>query len=577
MDVPLLISQLDGVSLDPSTATAKATATVAGFWTQLAQWSCIVPPLLTIALAIITRRVVVSLLLGVIAAIAILLPTPAEQRQTWGDAFSWSRYLSESGTTLTLELTENHLWGSFADEDHLRVFLFTVLLGMQIALIHRSGGMQGIVRWSTPFARTRRGGQALTWLLGLIIFIDDYANTLLLGSTMRPITDRLKISREKLAFLVDSTAAPVSGLALVSTWVATEISAMKAGFDSAGIDIGSDTFGIFIETIPGRFYILYVLVFVLMVALLGRDFGPMLTAERRAFMEGDDSDRVDVIASGEQVRPRAFNAILPICVTVGVAVWLLIMTGLAENGDTPLSDSKWQAAGQIIGQGNSYVALVYGALAGLFVILGLIALQRNLEGDEIRAGMLEGFVHVLPALVILWLAWTLSRLTGEGYLETGAFVASKVADFELNPGFMPTIVFVFAGGIAFATGTSWGTMAILMPIVIPLVHNLVSQQLGSPAGPHHAILIASIGSVLAGAIFGDHCSPISDTTILSSRSCHCDHIAHVRTQMPYALVVGGIAIVCGTLPAGFGVSSWLLLPCGFVAMLFVLLAFGRKV
>lgn len=572
MDVPFLISQLEGVPDVPATATG----TVVGLWGQLAQWSCIVPPLLTIVLAIMTRRVVISLLLGVIAAIAILLPTPAEQQQAWGEAFSWPRYVLESGTTLTLELTENHLWGSLVDEDHLRVFLFTALLGMQIAVIHRSGGMEGIVRWSAPLARTRRGGQALTWLLGLIIFIDDYANTLLLGSTMRPITDRLKISREKLAFLVDSTAAPVSGLALVSTWVATEISTMKAGFDSAGIDIGADTFGIFIETIPGRFYILYVLVFVLMVALLGRDFGPMLKAERRALADGHGDEGATAASRSEVQRPRAWNAIVPICVTVGVAVWLLIMTGLAEHGDAPLSESHWQAAGQVIGQGNSYIALVYGALAGLLTVLGMVGLQRSLTTDSTRVGMLEGFAHVLPALIILWLAWTLSKLTGEGYLETGAFLASKIAELNLNPGFMPTIIFLFAAGIAFATGTSWGTMAILMPIAIPLVHRLVSEQLGAPADPHHPVLVASIGSVLAGAIFGDHCSPISDTTILSSRSCHCDHIAHVRTQMPYALTVAGIAIVFGTLPAGFGVSSWILLPCGLGAMLFVLLAFGRR-
>ncbi len=413
-------------------------------------------------------------------------------------------------------------------------------------------------------------------MLGLVIFIDDYANTLLLGSTMRPITDRLKISREKLAYLVDSTAAPVSGLALVSTWVATEISSMQEGFKSAGVDIGPDAFGIFIETIPSRFYILYTLAFVLMCAWLCRDFGPMLKAERAAAQPDHDGHATASAATLEEVAPLPWNAILPILTTLGVAVWQLIKTGRANLGDTALAESPWQAAGQIIGQGDSYVSLVYGALAGLVVVLGMIAMQRRMNLASIQAGLVEGFLHVLPALIILWLAWTLSKLTGEGYLQTGDFLAAKIMQMNLNPGFMPTIVFVFASGIAFATGTSWGTMAILMPITIPLVLRLVSDP-GAAPDPHQFVLIASIGSVLAGAIFGDHCSPISDTTILSSRSSHCDHIAHVRTQMPYALTVGGIAIVCGTLPAGFGVSPWILLPLGLVAMLLVLLAVGRKV
>lgn len=545
-------------------------------------WLCLLPPLLTIALAIATRKVVVSLLAGIAIAILILLPGPTPM---WADAgasatqdFNWLSYARDSFNSFVYQITETHLWASLVDTDHLRVFVFTTLLGMQVALIHRSGGMEGIVLWAAPFAKSRRGGQVLTWMLGLVIFIDDYANTLLLGSTMRPLTDRLKISREKLAFLVDSTAAPVSGLALVSTWVATEISAMQAGYLAAGVDIGADTFGIFIQTIPSRFYILYALAFVFFCALLCRDFGPMLKAEQDAVkgkIGGLKGSRVDKIDMAE-AKPRAFNAILPILVTVGVAVWLLILTGQVNNGDTELSSSFWQAAGQVIGQGDSYLALVYAAGSGLLVILLMILLQRDLKESEVREGLLTGFTHVLPALVILWLAWTLSQLTGEGYLETGQFLASKVAALELNPGFMPTIVFLFAGAIAFATGTSWGTMAILMPIVIPLVNTLLVAQNNGPVAPNHFVMTASIGGVLAGAIFGDHCSPISDTTILSSRSSHCDHIAHVRTQMPYAITIGGVAILLGTIPAGFGVSSWILIPLGLASLIGVLVVFGRN-
>ncbi len=522
-----------------------------------------------------SRRVVPSLLCGVALAVALLLPSPAAARAELGEQFSWGTYLISSVTSFVAEICESHLWAALVDSSHLRVFAFTAILGMQVALIHRSGGMLGIVRWAAPMARSRRGGQVLTWMLGLVVFIDDYANTLLLGSTMRPLTDRLKISREKLAFLVDSTAAPVSGLALVSTWVATEISAMQTGYADAGIDIGNDTFGIFIQTIPSRFYILYALAFVLLCGLLCRDFGPMLTAEQAA------QDAPDPGAGEDQQdtsSARAINAILPILVTVGVVLCLLVSTGAAAAQVSTLPPiSDWQAWGQVIGQGDSYLSLVYGALAGLATILGLNLVQRTMSSSSVLQSMNEGFLHVLPALIILWLAWTLSRLTGEEFLGTGEYLAGWVSQTSLPAYLMPTIVFLLASGIAFSTGTSWGTMAILMPIVIPLVNGLLTQQLGQPPAADHYLLTASIGSVLAGAIFGDHCSPISDTTILSSRSSDCDHIAHVRTQIPYALTVGAVAICLGTLPAGFGLSSWLLLPAGLVALTLILLALGRPV
>lgn len=533
-------------------------------------WLCVLPPLLTIVLAIVTQRVVLSLLLGIVLAVGLMLSLPVEAAlpEQAGSANWLARF--------TYSLCEEHLWKSLIDESHLRVFAFTSLLGMQVALIHRAGGMQGIVAWTMPLARSRRGGQLLTWFLGLIIFIDDYANTLLLGSTMRPLTDRLKISREKLAFLVDSTAAPVSGLALVSTWVATEINSMQLGYTDAGIDIGNDMFGIFIQTIPGRFYILYTLLFVFLCGLMCRDFGPMLRAEQRAQLEPVTEPLADE-AQSTGPRPRAINAIIPIVLTVAVVVWLLIITGHQRLGaDQPLPTTI-QDWGKLIGQGDSYVSLLYGGLAGLLSILLLIRMQRCVSLDGIRSGLVEGFLHVLPAMVILWLAWTLSRLTGNDQMRTGAFIATQLRELDIAAAWMPTIVFILASGIAFSTGTSWGTMAIVMPIIIPLVYGLLQNQLGINPPADHYLLVASIGSVLAGAIFGDHCSPISDTTILSSRSSSCDHIAHVRTQMPYALTVGLVSIVCGTLPAGFGVSSWLLLPIGTLAMVGILLVLGRRV
>ena len=566
-------------------------------------WLCVLPPLLTIVLAIVSQRVVVSLVLGIMLGVGLMQTLPPQAPQPDVDAQtalqppiqaapSDDNYQAEppSGTAVApavklssnwlarflYSLCEEHLWKSLVDEDHLRVFAFTSLLGMQVALIHRAGGMQGIVALAMPLARSRRGGQVLTWFLGMVIFIDDYANTLLLGSTMRPLTDRLKISREKLAYLVDSTAAPVSGLALVSTWVATEISTMQIGYVDAGIDIGGDTFGIFVQTIPGRFYVLYTLLFVLLCGLMCRDFGPMLTAERRAQRKPLDAPAMDDSLQSD-APPRALNAIAPIVITVVVVAWLLIVTGRQKLGMGEPLPTTIQDWGKLIGQGDTYVSLLYGALAGLVSIMLLIRVQKCVRLDGIRAGLVEGFLHILPAMVILWLAWTLSRLTGNDQLRTGAYVAAQLTELDVAVGWMPTIVFLLSSGIAFSTGTSWGTMAIVMPIVIPLVFGLLKSQLGIAPPADHYILIASIGSVLAGAIFGDHCSPISDTTILSSRSSSCDHIAHVRTQMPYALTVGLVSIVFGTIPAGFGVSSWLILPVGAISLVVILWLVGRRV
>lgn len=524
-------------------------------------------------MAIVTRRVVVSLLIGIATAVLILLPSPSTVMRIDGSHFSWTGYLKQSVEAFWLHFAVDQLWESLWDPDHLHVFAFTTFLGVQVALINASGGMLGVVRWASPFARTRRGGQILTWFLGLLIFIDDYANTLLLGSTMRPVTDRLKISREKLAFLVDTTAAPVSGLALVSTWVATEIGTMQAGFLDAGLDIGTATFGIFLQTIPSRFYVLFALAFVLLCGLLNRDFGPMLTAERKA-QKATQIPRSDV--SNMVSHPRAFYAVLPILVTVFVTVALLVKTGLDAIGDAPLPTSRLQAAGEIIGQGSSYVALLYGALSGLGVILILITWNGVLDNGQIARGLLDGFLHVLPAMIILWLAWSLSSLTGNEHMRTGQYLANKVVEADVPIFLLPTLIFVLAAGIAFSTGTSWGTMAIVMPIVIPLAHNLISKSLGIAAPLDHDILVATIGSVLAGAIFGDHCSPISDTTILSSRGSSCDHIAHVRTQLPYALTIAAVAIFCGTLPIGLGVPSTILLPAGVIVMLLILLIVGRR-
>jgi Na+/H+ antiporter NhaC len=547
-------------------------------------WWSIVPPLLTIILAISTRRVVPALLLGIIAGTLIFnfvpqvtLPKSADVAAAVGTTTETPAPTTVSAKTAAwvVDLFEGHLWHNLADGDHLRVLVFTMLLGMQIALIHSCGGMEAIVNWLAPLARSRRSGQILTYVMGLIIFIDDYANTLLLGSTMRPITDRLKISREKLSFIVDSTAAPVSGLALVSTWVATEISAISSGFKNVGQDIGGESFSIFVATIPSRFYVIFMLIFVFLIAFLKRDFGSMLTAERKALTHPPGKP----LASGEHHEIKKGNvwyAFLPIGITIILVFTLLIQTGLAGSDPKDLDSlTGWRYWATLFGNGNSYIALLYGSLAGLVTIILMSQIGRLLNVAELQKGLISGFLHVLPALVILWLAWTLSRLAGKDFLGTGSHLAEMIKG-SIPLALMPTITFVLACGIAFSTGTSWGTMSLVIPLTIQTLWAMLGDM-ETAAKIHDPIMIACIGSVLAGAIFGDHCSPISDTTVLSARASDCDLIAHTRTQMPYALTVAGISILCGTLPIGFGAPAWLLLILGTVAMIAVVLLVGQKV
>ena len=563
-------------------------------------WLSLLPPLAAIVLAIVTRQVIASLLAGVFIGALI----------TCGGNV-WPAVAD------TLEI---QLWKTLISEDKLRVFTFTLLMGAAVGVMNRAAGMKGLVLTISRWAKTRRRGQLVTWFLGLLIFFDDYANTMLLGNTMRSLYDRLKISREKLAYVVDSTAAPVAGLALLSTWVAIEIEFIRDGLNNLSTPSTLSAFDLFITSIPYRFYVILALLFVPLTAILGRDFGPMLKAERRRLGEAstgesngmsEDSIPQDASQPHATTPARWLNAVVPILVILGVTIGLIYTTGLnnyyAEHETTATAKLR-----DIFGKADALLALQYGALCGLVAIALLARWQRLLNNREILAAAGAGARVVLPALAILWLASTMSRITGsdavdgqtyaaedkyrfqEHRLYTGQYLTELLVGSTLDQtndasnnvaaersaarmaAWLPTIVFLLAAVIAFATGTSWGTMGILLPMVVPLAAGLLGAA-GASLVPGSSVLLGSIGGVLAGAIFGDHCSPISDTTVLSSQSSGCDHIAHVRTQMPYALVVGVIAIVLGTLPAGYGVSVWILLPLAIVVMIVVLYILGRPV
>jgi len=521
----------------------------------------LLPPLAAITLAIISRRVVVSLLVGVFVGALILQ--------------AWNLPAAIAATC------KDHLWASLADTDHLRVFTFTLLMGAMVGVIHASGGMHGVVNALSPLARNRRSGQLTTWALGLIVFFDDYTNTLLLGGTMRPLADRLKISRAKLAYLVDSTAAPVAGLALISTWIAVEVGYIDAGFaelPSGGVQV--DAFAVFVASIPYRFYVLWALTLVAIIGATGRDFGPMLAAERHAKTNSDKESDDAPLGPDEPAVPDAaipqrwHNAVVPVVVVVAVTFCLLIATGAKAVAADPSVEPGFL---NYIGKSDSYLALIWGSLSGLLVAIGWIGVQRIMTRRHMGAAAFRGARQMLIAIVILWLAWALSAMTGrdEGCLQTGAYVGQLLQQTVAAP-WLPTFAFILSSLVAFATGTSYGTMGILMPLLIPVTYQLLTNDGTSAVVAQDPIMIASVGGVLAGAIFGDHCSPISDTTILSSQASGCDHVEHVRTQLPYALLVGAVSIVFGTLPVGFGVSPWLLLPTGTVVLVVAMFALGKR-
>lgn len=509
----------------------------------------LLPPLLAVILAIVTRRVVTSLVLGV--AIGALLIK------------HWSFWPSVG------LFFEGILWPQLIDPDHMRVIAFTSLMGAMVGIMHRSGGMTALVAGIARYAKTRRAGQVTGWFLGLLIFFDDYANTLLLGTTFQPVVDRLKISRAKLSYIVDSTAAPVAGVALVSTWVATEINYIQEGFATLGAaGEAYSAFDLFLESLPFRFYPWLALWFVLIVALMNRDFGPMRKAEAEAQAQHKAKNK----SAGGHEQPKASwaSAVLPVLVVLVVLTVLILQTGSQKIDDPDaLSWTEWLR--ESILQCDSYLALVYASLAG--VAIAWLLARRTLDQVKVAEAAMGGAKSMLPALVVLWLAWSLATVTNSEHLNTAQFVGESLQSV-LQPELLPTLAFIVSAIVAFCTGTSWGTMGILMPLVVRITFQLLAQQ--EPPDGSDPILAGTIGSVLAGSIFGDHCSPISDTTVLSAQASGCPIVEHVHTQLPYAVVVGLVSVLCGTLPIGWGVSVWVCLPLGCVALAAILWFLGKE-
>jgi len=522
---------------------------------SLPGWVTILPPLLAIFLALLFRQVVPALFFGVWVGTSLLF-----NLNPW---------------TGLLRLLDTYLIRAMTDPDHVRIIVFSMTLGGMVGMITRSGGAAGLIDGLSRLAVSRRMGQVSTWLMGLLIFFDDYSNTLMVGHTMRPFTDKLKISREKLSFIVDSTAAPVASVVLISTWIGFELGLIGSAITELGLDI--NPYWLFIRSLPYNFYCWACLAFVLMVAWSGRDFGPMRRAEERTVNTGKVlDDRAQPLIDDEMVNlalktdspARWYNAIVPIGV---MSVTLLI--GLYVSGHAAVTaNGKPATLYHIVGESDPFQVLLWAAFAGTFTCILMYLIQRILNLRQCIEAFLVGFKSLTLAMIILTLARVIQLVCGE--LETANYILT-VSSGVLSPGWLPAVTFIIAAATSFATGTSWGTMAILTPLIIPLAYKL-PMEAGLPASSVDLALMGTVGAVLSGSVFGDHCSPISDTTILSSMSCGADHVDHVRTQLPYAITIALAATLCGYLPAGMGlVSPFLSLLVSMILLWIFLRLFGR--
>lgn len=527
----------------------------------------ILPPLVSIVLAFITRNVIVSLFLGTFSGCVILNL----------NGFNIFSAIFQGAIDFTYRALE-----VLSDPWNAGIILQVLVIGGVIHLVAKMGGAKAIAEALARKAKTVKSVQLTTWLLGLAVFFDDYANALIVGPIMRPVTDKLGISRAKLAFIIDATAAPIAGLAIISTWIGLEIGLIGDAFSSIGINV--DGFSVFLQTIPYRFYNILILVFVFITAITLREFGPMLSAEkkaRKALKREALLERVEKIEKThselepkEGVKLSIWNAIIPIGTLVFSSLIGFYYSGYSSvmNGadvvakeifiNAPFSFSAIQEA---FSNADASVVLFQGALLASLVAIIMSVCKKIFTISEAIETWIEGMKGLLITGVILVLAWSLSSVIKE--LGTAAYLVS-VLQFAIPKFLLPSIIFILGSIIAFATGTAYGTMGILMPLAVPLAYAI---------NPDMSFIVACTSGVLTGAIFGDHCSPISDTTILSSTGAGCDHIEHVRTQICYSLFVGAITIIFGYIPAGFGVSIWIILPVAIIALIAITFMVSKKI
>lgn len=519
-------------------------------------WMSIIPSLLAIILAFILKEVFTSLFLGLLSGTLIISFYA-------GDNFFVAIFHG------ILRIVDTLIPNSLYDMGHISIIVFSLLIGGLVKIISANGGMSGLVAVLSRKAKTARSGQLITWLLGVLIFFDDYANTLVIGNTMRPITDKLKISREKLSYLVDSTAAPVAALAFITTWIGVELSYIQNGLDVIGLNMSP--YQVFFSSLKYSFYPIMTLIFIFILILSKRDFGPMYKAELKAKNQTAESEK-EILDADKSKKMQWVFAVLPIVVMIIGVVIGLYSTGKSVVGWNQ-DLSLMQNISLIIGAADSYKSLLWASLIAVIVAVLMSVSAKLLSLKQCMENLAEGFKTMLPALMILVLAWSMAQLTQ--YLYTAEFFSDILERANLHYSLMPALSFIFGFIIAFSTGTSWGTMAILYPLVLPGSW-MITTAAGASEPEALQIFYNVTASVLAGAVFGDHCSPISDTTILSSLASSCNHIEHVRTQMPYAITVGVVSLLFGTLLSGLGVTMWLLYPACILVLWGVIRLLGKE-
>ena len=481
----------------------------------------LMPPVIAIVLALVTKEVYSSLFVGILAA--GLLVTEFKPV-----------------ATLNTVLNDGFI-GSLADSWNVGILIFLVLLGIIVSLINKAGGSKAFGEWAKKHIKTRVGAQLATFALGVLIFVDDYFNCLTVGSVMRPVTDSHKISREKLSYLIDATAAPICMIAPISSWAAAV----------SGVVEGQNGLELFIKAIPYNFYSLLTIVMIIVISLMKFDYGPMKKFEFDALSKDVISDNVSEEVSDDKKR-SVWDLAFPVIVLIASCVCGMLYSGGFFTDGVSFVDAF---AGC-----DASVALSWGAIIALLITIIYLIARKVITFKDAMECVPNGFVAMVPPILILTFAWTLSGLTG--MLGADVYVAGLMENAAAGlTNLLPAIIFLVAVGLSFSTGTSWGTFGILIPIVV------------SVFSADSTILTIGISACLAGAVCGDHCSPISDTTIMSSAGAKCNHINHVSTQLPYVLTVAAVSFV-GYIVAGF-VQNWLIvLPISMVIMVAVL--FGIK-
>lgn len=557
-------------------------------------WMSILPPLIAILLALVFKEVIFSLVSGIFIGSAIM-------------GFYAEGFIGIF--TGFFRIIDTYIINALNDSSHLSVIVFSIIIGGIVAVISKNGGMQGIVNRVSRFANNARNGQLATWGLGIAIFFDDYANTLVVGNTMRAITDKLKISREKLAYIVDSTAAPVSAIAFVTTWIGAELGYISDGLNvinADGVAISDGVYSIFLSSLAYSFYPFLTIFFIFYIIYRGKDYGPMLKAEKRArkgevinpeVNQGDLTEMED-LKPVEGIRYRARNAVIPVAVIVfGTLIGLLFtgfetLHGMLAEADGNLLLNSWgdiwanmsaldgnpegftKKLGTLIGASDSYVSLLWASLSALLVAILLTVGQKIMNLQQSVETVVSGFKTMVPAILILILAWALASVTEE--MHTAQFLTGAIGD-TIPPWLIPALTFILAGFVAFSTGSSWSTMALVYPLILPAAWAIChSDVYDYTHAESMAIFYNTVSAVLAGSVLGDHCSPISDTTILSSLASGSNHIDHVRTQIPYALTVGVVSVLLGTLLSSIGLHPFLALLLGVGALVGIVELIGKR-